>query len=151
MTSPQERELRKRRRHPQVKIKTNLTTNTNTIINTKTNINIEHTNIYLVQQTAIIINRTALLRNKIVSPPRGREKQEKTEEEKLKQKAHPSSADFPVYDECDIYGLGYTHEPTQGSCPGWLKTVDGLQTVVGLWFYPGNTRTWLNTLIVNFL
>lgn len=32
------------------------------------------------------------------------------EEKKSKQKVRHSSADFLVYDEHDIYGLGYTHK-----------------------------------------
>lgn len=53
-----------------------------------------------------------------------------------KRRRSPSRRSFStnssLYTEGYIYGLGYTSEPTQVSCPGWLQIANSLQTMTGL-------------------
>lgn len=56
-----------------------------------------------------------------------KEKEEKEQnQEEPKQGMPLSSANFPLYHDWDVYGLGYTCEPAQGSGSHWLETANGL-------------------------
>lgn len=43
--------------------------------------------------------------------------------QEAKQETPLPSADFPLYTESDIYGMGYFCELALASCPVWLKTL----------------------------
>lgn len=51
------------------------------------------------------------------------QKSKQTSPEMVKSRNPPTLSKVTLYYEHNVYGLGYTREPTWVSCPGWLKTV----------------------------
>lgn len=71
---------------------------------------------------AVIINRKVIFRSRVISkplqgsPPRNKRRGKMRSRKNTGRRSLLSSAVFPLYNKHDVYGLGYTCEPTQVGC-----------------------------------